>query len=428
MLGNNGTWIDGNRAFFDRVMAGLLLYQTIADANEQFAGLQLIIEPHQQETWEDDRNDWLQKKIDFAVSVIDEFGSQMTIDWIIPPYWTDPVTDTVDHRGTSRLAYQALIHESDRISVMAFCNSAESIVDFAKDVLVYARSQNKEAILMVTIDYDFRPLGHDVMMAELGRLGDVVDAEIGSMDIGIAVHSIATWYDMVFFRDAIFRINNNDTDPIRVRMGTSLIPTQLPGDNHSLVPHGYRIREFNVDPIAHIVTDDVVFVAVLQPMISLFHQGFHLLIDITPEVYLIDHIDPEEIFYGHPNMQTNHAFVRWNHPPGTQLTAGMNVTPTFHPYITANGARVFLTPDVVYNVSHLVSPTQRGYRFIGWSINGIDILDSDFALTPGMTLHAMWEEAPTSWWWIVWVACGILGAILIAGIIILKIRLLKKSK
>jgi len=205
-IGDDGGWLV-NRTQFDNIMRGLRVYQSIVEDNEKFAGVQFNIEPHQQTDWNENRTIWLQRKIDFVEHVTDTYGDEFTLDWIIPFWWRESSTDRITHRNEENvLAYRAIIREADRVSVMAFRNTAETMIHVSTDILNYANQLEKEVILMGTIIYtggeqsphaQFLESGNDVMLYQLGRLPNLVAQEFQNVKISTAIHHIITWYNMV---------------------------------------------------------------------------------------------------------------------------------------------------------------------------------------------------------------------------------------
>ena len=211
LLGNGGEWtIDPEESHFVRLMHGLLVYQEhqYVEEYERFAGVQMNIEPHQQgasadEPFHANRNLWLQRKIDFVVWTTDTYGEYIDFDWIIPFWWRAPETDIVNYRGEPTLAYRAIMQEASRISVMAFRDTATGMVHVARDILEYAKEIGIEVILMATVEYtgaeeanntQFLDHGRIEMNRQLGMLLDVVQNQIGNVEISIAIHHVLPWY------------------------------------------------------------------------------------------------------------------------------------------------------------------------------------------------------------------------------------------
>lgn len=208
-LGNDGNWLAGG-GNFDAIIFGMISYQNQVEDDEKFAGLHFNIEPHQQSDFHQNRNMWQQLKIDFVENVVDTYGKYFPIDWTIPFWWNRDEgnpnqygqTDLVTHRNVPNIPlYRAIMHESNRIAVMAYRNTAENMTNISSEVLQYAKILDIPVILMGTIIYSgggannqFAEAGNAEMMYQLSRLQYVVNQNFGNIKIIPAIHHIVTWY------------------------------------------------------------------------------------------------------------------------------------------------------------------------------------------------------------------------------------------
>ncbi|MCL2586846.1 MAG: leucine-rich repeat protein [Firmicutes bacterium] len=140
-------------------------------------------------------------------------------------------------------------------------------------------------------------------------------------------------------------------------------------------------------------------------------------VNITAEVAIVADLTPPA------NQAGAREFLGWNVSDVTPLLAGMTITPRWQEYVTANGARVNLTPEV-NQVNHLERLERDGYIFLGWSLDGETLLAGSHNLVAGMVLEAMWNEVSRDIWpWIVvGAAAGLLLILLTLGAILWRRR------
>lgn len=203
LLSGRWRWIHpamGYEQDFHRMMASFLDYQDTAAENERFSGVSLNVEPHGHPEWTGSpppevRRYHQQRFLDFVVRVTDMYG---------PMDWTGNSNrpDLVDHRGTIRPVYQALIHEADRVILMAYRDRYHRLYERSSHYIVYAQSIDRVMIIAVNTNPDARPSttfwrhGLSYMYYAFERLHNLVRDLHDYHQLGIGIQSIRTWYTM----------------------------------------------------------------------------------------------------------------------------------------------------------------------------------------------------------------------------------------
>lgn len=196
-LGIEVYWLQGEYQWLDDY--GALLskiekyrqYQ-IEYPNSKFSGIHLDIEPHQNPDFDNRREDLILKLIELA-DFLDETYTDIAFDYDIP-FWFD---DNIIYKNSNRPAYKHIIDMADRVFVMSYRDTADSIIDIAKDELDYAQSLGKRLMLSVECsssegdNISFAEEGRNVLKEELVKLKQMYNDSIG-----LAVHHIKSFYNM----------------------------------------------------------------------------------------------------------------------------------------------------------------------------------------------------------------------------------------
>ena len=160
--------------------------------NSKFSGIHLDIEPHQNPDFQNSRGDLILKLIELA-DLLKENYDDISFDYDIP-FWLD---DVITYKNVSCQAYKHIIDIADRVFVMSYRDSADSIIDIASEELDYAESIGKKIILSVECSSEegdkvsFAEEGRIVLKEELIKLKQILKDKIG-----LSVHHIKSWYDM----------------------------------------------------------------------------------------------------------------------------------------------------------------------------------------------------------------------------------------
>lgn len=154
----------------------------------KFSGVHLDIEPHQHPDFEENREDLITKFVRLTYSLKQDFP-ELRIEYDIP-FWLD---DEITLDGVTRPAYQFIIDNAFRVTVMSYRDCADKILDCAKEETAYAISVGKPLNLSVETGENedivtFYEEGNDFMLSQLA----LVRAALPD-DFGIAIHHIKDW-------------------------------------------------------------------------------------------------------------------------------------------------------------------------------------------------------------------------------------------
>lgn len=153
-----------------------------------FDGIHLDIEPHQNPQFSDRRNELITSFVSLSAQIKESYPD-LWIEYDIP-FWLE---DEVTYNGTTKPAYQFIIDNSSRVTVMSYRDSAEAIYDVAQDEANYAAIVNKPFNFSVetgenTDIVTFYEEGADYMYRQLDLLRDKIPD-----CFGIAIHHIKDW-------------------------------------------------------------------------------------------------------------------------------------------------------------------------------------------------------------------------------------------
>ncbi len=177
-----------DKSGFDRLMNKYEEYQQNYPA-AAFEGVHLDVEPHQLDEFDDDRPEIMKKYVEFVTLVVSE-NEGVKFDFDIP-FWAH---DIVEVDGKTKPVYAHVIDNANRAFVMSYRDTAEQIVDIAKEELVYAKNNNKTIALGVEMTSNegdkvsFQEESKQVLYSEISKLDELVD-----IDYVLSVHHIKTW-------------------------------------------------------------------------------------------------------------------------------------------------------------------------------------------------------------------------------------------
>ena len=155
----------------------------------KFAGVHLDIEPHQHPYFESRREELITEYVELTFSLRRDFPS-LRIEYDIP-FWLD---DEVTVNGSTKPAHEFVIDNATRVTVMSYRDSAEKILDCAKDEINYAKSAGKPLNLSVETGENeddivtFYEEGCAYMLEQLAAVRTALP-----VGFGIAIHHIGSW-------------------------------------------------------------------------------------------------------------------------------------------------------------------------------------------------------------------------------------------
>lgn len=182
-------WIEDN-SLLDEKFATYIAYQNAY--KNKFEGIHMDIEPHQHPEFKSRRQELITKYVELVIALNNKY-KDIKLEYDIP-FWLD---DKVTIDSITKPAYEFVIDNSSKVTVMSYRDSAEKIYDVAKEEIEYAKVNNKILNLSVETSQNeddivtFYEEGKDYMMNELSKLRDMIPK-----NFGIAIHHIKTFYEL----------------------------------------------------------------------------------------------------------------------------------------------------------------------------------------------------------------------------------------
>ena len=159
----------------------------------KFAGIHLDIEPHQDDSWDEQRESLILKLIDLVYRLNNTY-QDISFDYDIPMWLNDEIT----YRDVSKPAYQHIIDYADRVVVMSYRDTVEDIYEMFKDEYQYGIETSVPVLVSVETSSQeiekvtFKEEGRDELNNALSTLSSQVSETLS----GYAVHHIKSWYEL----------------------------------------------------------------------------------------------------------------------------------------------------------------------------------------------------------------------------------------
>lgn len=182
-------WIEDN-SLLDEKFVKYIAYQN--EYKNKFEGIHIDIEPHQHPEFKLRRQELITKYVELVIALNKKY-KDIKLEYDIP-FWLD---DKVTIDSITKPAYEFVIDNSSKVTVMSYRDSAEKIYDVAKEEIEYAKVNNKTLNLSVETSQNeddivtFYEEGKDYMMNELSKLRDMIPK-----NFGIAIHHIKSFYEL----------------------------------------------------------------------------------------------------------------------------------------------------------------------------------------------------------------------------------------
>lgn len=182
-------WIEDN-SLLDEKFATYIAYQN--EYKNKFEGIHIDIEPHQHPEFKLRRQELITKYVELVIALNNKY-KDIKLEYDIP-FWLD---DKVTIDNITKPAYEFVIDNSSKVTVMSYRDSANKIYDVAKEEIEYAKVNNKTLNLSVETSQNkddivtFYEEGKDYMMNELSKLRDMIPK-----NFGIAIHHIKSFYEL----------------------------------------------------------------------------------------------------------------------------------------------------------------------------------------------------------------------------------------
>ena len=189
-LAGEYSWIEYNKNLFTKIES----YQKYQKEYEnKFSGIHLDIEPHQNPAFESKREELLTEFVKLTYTLKDNYP-EIWIEYDLP-FWLD---DDVTLLGKTKRAYEHIIDNANRVTLMSYRDTAEAIFNVSKDEIEYAKLVGKILNLGVETkssegdNVSFQEEGKSVMYSEIEKLRNKIPS-----NFGVSIHQIATWKDLI---------------------------------------------------------------------------------------------------------------------------------------------------------------------------------------------------------------------------------------
>ncbi len=167
-------------------------YRDYQSQNEyKFDGIHLDIEPHQHPEFEERREELITAFVDLTAQIQTDYPN-LWIEYDIP-FWLE---DLITFDGKTKPAYEFVIDNASRVTVMSYRDSADAIYDVAEDEAIYAESIGKPFSFSVETGENedivtFYEEGAAYMYSQL----DLLRKRIPD-NFAIAIHHIKDWREL----------------------------------------------------------------------------------------------------------------------------------------------------------------------------------------------------------------------------------------
>lgn len=190
-------WLTGEYQWIDHIedlqlqIEEFLTYQNTYP--NTFNGIHFDIEPHQNPDFETFKQDILIQFVQLAHTIKQKYPT-ITIAYDLPIWMEDEIT----YLGVTKPTYQFMIDYADRVTLMSYRDTAESILSAAQNEIQYAISQGKSLNLGVETqgnvedEITFYEEGKTYMNQILQEVRESVP-----FSFGIAIHHIKSWYSLI---------------------------------------------------------------------------------------------------------------------------------------------------------------------------------------------------------------------------------------
>ena len=181
-------WIEDVQSLKERI-DGFLEYQE--SNGYPFKGIHLDIEPHQHPQFEERREELIKAFVALSKEIKDSYPN-LWIEYDIP-FWLE---DEITYDGVTKPAYQFVIDNATRVTVMSYRDEWQKIYDAGKAELEYATSVDKPINFSVETGEEedvvtFFEEGATYMYEQLALLRKQLPSSCG-----IAVHHIKSWREL----------------------------------------------------------------------------------------------------------------------------------------------------------------------------------------------------------------------------------------
>lgn len=182
-------WIEDSSPLHEKISEYMVFQQ---ESSFKFDGIHLDIEPHQHPDFEKQRTKLITNFISLTAELKNSYPN-LYVEYDIP-FW---LHDEIQFDGETKPAYQFVIDNASRVTVMSYRDDYQKICDIAKEEKEYALTKEKAINYGVETGVNdddivtFQEEGLKYMYQQLRLLKNSIP-----QDCGIAIHHIKSWREM----------------------------------------------------------------------------------------------------------------------------------------------------------------------------------------------------------------------------------------
>lgn len=199
-LDGSSTWVAKNGTKKqDALFSWLANYQSKANAAQKFSAVHLDVEPYLYSEWSTNQAKTIKAYQDLVVRAVNS-GAKLNLPVSFDiPFWFDEVTYKNTY-GNGFLA-QWVIDQTSIVTIMAYRNTAEAIIQIAQTEIDYATKVNKKVVIGVETlqssegeQVSFYTKNRAFMNDALATVSSTLNASSGFG--GIAIHYYNSWKEL----------------------------------------------------------------------------------------------------------------------------------------------------------------------------------------------------------------------------------------
>jgi len=199
-LAGESYWItEKGIEYQNQLMDWLELYQHEATDVQRFLGIHLDIEPYDTTLWSTKQRTAIQTYQQLVVQAkkkAQSFNLPLQLDI---PFWYDEIL--YDTKYGNGILSEWLIDHSDGVTIMAYRDSSQEIIQIAKKEIEYAKQMNKKVVVGVETlkseegdSVSFSEEGEAYMNRQLIKVQEYFSKKTSFK--GIAIHHLESWMEM----------------------------------------------------------------------------------------------------------------------------------------------------------------------------------------------------------------------------------------
>lgn len=199
-LAGESYWItEKGIEYQNQLMDWLELYQQEATDVQRFLGIHLDIEPYDTTLWSTKQRTAIQTYQQLVVQAkkkAQSFNLPLQLDI---PFWYDEIL--YDTKYGNGILSEWLIDHSDGVTIMAYRDSSQEIIQIAKNEIEYAKQMNKKVVVGVETlkseegdSVSFSEEGEAYMNRQLIKVQEYFSKKTSFK--GIAIHHLESWMEM----------------------------------------------------------------------------------------------------------------------------------------------------------------------------------------------------------------------------------------